>query len=145
MLESIPVITSPLATSPIPAPPLATSQIPAPPPSPLATSPILSPPLATSPIPAPGATKSLRNFICHLKNELIVKGNKLKTPPLDDGPSNSKFSPDACVYCNALTIESKKEGLIQCVKCKCFAHVICAKAEEEDQNFVCFLYETMRV
>uniref|UniRef100_A0A8D9DTM9 Zinc finger PHD-type domain-containing protein n=1 Tax=Cacopsylla melanoneura TaxID=428564 RepID=A0A8D9DTM9_9HEMI len=54
-------------------------------------------------------------------------------------------SPDACVYCNALTIESKKEGLIQCVKCKCFAHVICAKAEEEDQNFVCFLCETLRV
>uniref|UniRef100_A0A8D8QQM8 Zinc finger PHD-type domain-containing protein n=1 Tax=Cacopsylla melanoneura TaxID=428564 RepID=A0A8D8QQM8_9HEMI len=72
------------------------------------------------------------------------KVEKVKKPKIKieayESSSSSEEEPsdiDACIYCNALTCESKQEGLIQCVKCKLYAHEACARAEELDQNFTC--------
>ncbi|KAL1446005.1 hypothetical protein WDU94_012268 [Cyamophila willieti] len=48
-------------------------------------------------------------------------------------------SEDACIYCNALDCNSASEGVIQCSRCKLYAHESCARAEELDQNFICDL------
>lgn len=64
---------------------------------------------------------------------------KAKKPVKKEYISSSSEEEDACLYCNALTCESPREGLIQCIQCKLYAHETCARAEELDQHFTCDL------
>lgn len=65
---------------------------------------------------------------------------KFKIEDSSSSSSEEDVAPgDACIYCNSLGCKISDEGIIQCTKCKLFAHQACARAEELDQDFICDL------
>lgn len=72
------------------------------------------------------------------KGQKIIKKKQINREPMTSDEEDSEGNDEACLFCNGLYAESKsKEGWIQCLQCKRWAHEACSNADEEDQSFIC--------